>query len=458
MMGVMLTLGFVLALLGIALKLLRRFAPTSTTNAKLRMEVVQRLALGPKQGIAVIRVGERLVAVSVGEGGINRLFELEEAEVAAAEQAAAVVVLQGERPSSPLDFKAAFRGALKNAGLAIALMIAVAAPARLAHAQAARTPARTPARAAATNAATTTAKPAAKPAGNTPTAAQLQQIAAQTTNGTRTPGSPAAVAQAILDAQAANAKSATSAAPAAATAPVAADPGTSLLVAPMSKLAPQMDLKVGNGDGLHLSGTVGVVVMMGLLTLLPTLLLMMTGFTRIFIVLNFLKQALGTQSAPPNQLVAALALLLTGFVMAPTLAEVNRTALTPWMDGRIDQAQMLDIGAKPFRAFMVRQTRREDIETFVRMSHGTAPATIDDVPLVTLTSAFVISELRTSFQIGFALFLPFIVIDVAVSSVLMSMGMFMLPPAMISLPFKLLLFVLVDGWSLIVQSLITSFR
>jgi len=144
--------------------------------------------------------------------------------------------------------------------------------------------------------------------------------------------------------------------------------------------------------------------------------------------------------------------------MAPTLSEVNRTALQPWLDGTMEQSQMLEIGAKPFRAFMLRQTRPQDIQTFVRMSHGPTPATVNDVPLVTLTSAFVISELRTSFQIGFALFLPFIVIDIAVSSVLMSMGMFMLPPAMISLPFKLLLFVLVDGWSLVVQSLITSFR
>lgn len=219
-----------------------------------------------------------------------------------------------------------------------------------------------------------------------------------------------------------------------------------------------MDLRIGNGDGLHLSGTVGVVVMMGLLTLLPTLLLMMTGFTRILIVLNFLKQALGTQTSPPAQLVAALALLLTGFVMAPTLSEVNRTALTPWMDGQIDQAQMMETGIKPFRAFMLKQTRPQDIETFVRISRTPAPPTVNDVPTVTLASAFVISELRTAFQIGFALFLPFIVIDVAVSSVLMSMGMFMLPPAMISLPFKLLLFVLVDGWSLIVQSLVTSFK
>jgi flagellar biosynthesis protein FliP len=430
-MGVLLTLGFVLALLGIALKLLRRFAPTSTTNARMRMEVVQRLALGPKQGIAVVRIGERLVAVSVGEGGINRLFELEAAE---ATQFAPEPVLVGARPTSPLDFKSAFRGALRNAGLAIVFVLALAGTSHTAHAQ--------------------------RSAATPPTTAQLQQIAAQAVTGTRAAGSPAAVAQAILDAQSktAQSKSAQSGKTAAPAAAATATVSRSLLDAPVSKLSPQMDLKVGSGDGLHLSGTVGVVVMMGLMTLLPTLLLMMTGFTRILIVLNFLKQALGTQSAPPNQLVAALALLLTGFVMAPTLSEVNRTALTPWMDGKIDQAQMLEVGSKPFRAFMLRQTRRQDIETFVRMSGSAAPATINDVPMVTLTSAFVISELRTSFQIGFALFLPFIVIDIAVSSVLMSMGMFMLPPAMIALPFKLLLFVLVDGWSLIVQSLITSFR
>jgi flagellar biosynthetic protein FliP len=269
-----------------------------------------------------------------------------------------------------------------------------------------------------------------------PSAQQIRQIAADAVTGSRAGKSPADMVQKLAGA-----------------AIKGGAPGKQ-----SAADIPKMDLRMGSGDGLHLSGTVGVVVMMGLLTLLPTLLLMMTGFTRILIVLNFLKQALGTQSAPPNQLVAALALLLTGFVMAPTLSELNRTALTPWMNGQIDQSQMMDLGARPFRAFMLKQTRRQDIETFVRMSGTPAPATVNDVPLVTLTSAFVISELRTSFQIGFALFLPFIVIDVAVSSVLMSMGMFMLPPAMISLPFKLLLFVLVDGWSLIVQSLITSFR
>ena len=402
MMGVLLTLGFVLALLGVALKLLRKFAPTSTSGARLRMEIVQRLALGPKQGIAVIRVGERLVAVSVGDGGIHRLFELEPSEVADATRAVVETNTAASTAPRP-DFKSVLTTALRSAtGLIVAFMLVAAAP----------------------------------------RGASAQGVATSSTPRTAPSQAATQLVQKIT---------------AAAAAPSSARNGTG-----GGPDVPKMDLKVGNGEGLHLSGTVGIVVMMGLLTLLPTLLLMMTGFTRILIVLNFLRQALGTQSAPPTQLVAALALLLTGFVMAPTLSELNKTALTPWMDGTIDQAQMLDRGSKPFRVFMVKQTRRQDIETFVRMGNrnGTeaAPQTIDDVPLVTLTSAFVISELRTAFQIGFALFLPFIVIDVAVSAVLMSMGMFMLPPAMISLPFKLLLFVLVDGWSLIVQSLITSFR
>ncbi|MDF1504251.1 flagellar type III secretion system pore protein FliP [Roseisolibacter sp. H3M3-2] len=228
----------------------------------------------------------------------------------------------------------------------------------------------------------------------------------------------------------------------------------------VARLAPTMDLRVGDkAGGLRLSGTVGVVVMMGLMTLLPTLVLMMTGFTRILVVLHFLKQAMGTQSAPPNHLVGALALLLTGFVMAPTMSDVHRVALQPWMEGRIEQVEMLERGARPMREFMLRQTRERDLQTFVEMSRpAVPPKTVDEVPLVVVMSAFVTSELRTAFQLGFALFLPFIVIDVVVSSVLMSMGMFMLPPAMIALPFKLLLFVLVDGWQLVIQSLVQSFR
>ncbi len=227
------------------------------------------------------------------------------------------------------------------------------------------------------------------------------------------------------------------------------------------RLMPQMDVKLG-GDGetggLRLNGTVGVVVMMGLLTLLPTLLLMMTGFTRILIVLHFLKQAMGTQSAPPAHLLAGMALLLTGFVMTPTLTQVNREAVTPWLDGKIGQVEMMKTGVKPMREFMLRQTRESDLKTFVEMSRMPRPGTVDDVPLHVLMSAFVASELRTAFQIGFAIYLPFIIIDAVVASVLMSMGMMMLPPAMISLPFKLLLFVLVDGWTLTITSLVQSFK
>jgi len=227
------------------------------------------------------------------------------------------------------------------------------------------------------------------------------------------------------------------------------------------RMMPQMDVKLG-GDGetggLRLNGTVGIVVMMGLLTLLPTLLLMMTGFTRILIVLHFLKQAMGTQSAPPAHLLAGMALLLTGFVMTPTLTQVNRDAITPWLDGKISQVEMMKTGVVPMREFMLRQTRESDLKTFVEMSRMPRPNTVDDVPLHVLMSAFVASELRTAFQIGFAIYLPFIIIDAVVASVLMSMGMMMLPPAMISLPFKLLLFVLVDGWTLTITSLVQSFK
>ena len=229
----------------------------------------------------------------------------------------------------------------------------------------------------------------------------------------------------------------------------------------LSKIAPQMELKLNQnaqGEGLRLSGSVGVVLLMGLLSMLPMLLLMMTGFTRILVTLHFLKQALGTQSAPPGQLLAAMALLLSGFVMGPTLKEVNTTALEPWMAGQIEQVEMMSRAVVPFKEFMLRQVRDQDLQTFVDLAEIKQPESREAVPLTILMSAFVTSELRTAFQIGFALFLPFIVIDVVVGSVLMSMGMVMLPPAMISMPFKLLLFVLVDGWGLVVTGLVQSFR
>lgn len=245
-----------------------------------------------------------------------------------------------------------------------------------------------------------------------------------------------------------------------ATVPAAANVTSGQVDSMISRLVPQMDVRIGdsNTGGLRLSGTVGVVVMMGLLTLLPTLLLLMTGFTRILIVLHFLKQALGTQTTPPAHLIAALSLLITGFVMAPTLSQMHDQALKPWLEGEIEQVEMMEAAVVPLKAFMLKQTREHDLNVFMDMHDEVSSAASSDIPLVTLVSAFVTSELRTAFQIGFAIFLPFIIIDIVVSSVLMSMGMFMLPPAMISLPFKLLLFVLVDGWTLIVQSLITSFH
>ncbi|MDQ6737082.1 MAG: flagellar type III secretion system pore protein FliP [Gemmatimonadota bacterium] len=284
----------------------------------------------------------------------------------------------------------------------------------------------------------------------TPLPAVPRPIAPSANGNSRNPGPRAAAA----GAQPAGPRAA---APKGAVAPASSSPSADTM---LTKLAPQMDLRVGGKDegGLRLSGTVGIVVMMGLLTLLPTLVLLMTGFTRILIVLNFLRQALGTQNAPPAQMVAALSLILTGFVMAPTLNKVNDTALQPWMNGKMEQAEMMKTAVVPFREFMLKHTRDHDLQVFIDMSTSAAPQNEDQIPLVTLVSAFATSELRTAFQIGFALFLPFIIIDIVVSSVLMSMGMFMLPPAMISLPFKLLLFVLVDGWTLVIQSLVTSFR
>ncbi|MEO8622376.1 MAG: flagellar type III secretion system pore protein FliP [bacterium] len=467
-MGVALALGLVLVLLGVSLKLLQRLAP-GTTRGRVRipMEIVQRMSIGPKQGIAVVRVGSRIVAVTVGEGGMRRLFELDDDEVAAV-MAASEPVERSAGIARP-DFKAAFTSALKTAGIGgslVVVLLAAAVSRGNAQVPAAPVPAgQVPA---------ATVPVATAPKTGASAASAIVDIANLATQPPRTnaprsltsvapvqtrlrPQTPTPAPQVAATAASKTPQQATPAA----TAPAPAAPAAGVATLAVTKLAPSMDLRVGDDGargGLRLSGTVGIVVMMGLLTLLPTLLLMMTSFTRILIVLHFLRQALGTQNAPPAQLVAALALLLSGFVMAPTLTAVNRDALQPWMAGTIDQGQMLERGAVPFRAFMLRQTRDHDLQVFVDLSQGPRPATAADVPLVTLMSAFVTSELRTAFQIGFALFLPFIIIDVVVSSVLMSMGMFMLPPAMISLPFKLLLFVLVDGWTLIVQSLVASFR
>ena len=201
-----------------------------------------------------------------------------------------------------------------------------------------------------------------------------------------------------------------------------------------------------------------ILALLTVLSLAPAILLMMTAFTRILIVLSFTRQALGTPMMPPNQVVLGLAMFLTFFVMSPTLSDINRDALQPYLDQRITQTQALDRAQQPIRRFMFRQTRQKDIALFIHMAKVQRPKGPDDIPTIALIPAFIISELKTAFQIGFVIYLPFLVIDLVVSSLLMSMGMMMLPPVVISLPFKLVLFVLCDGWHLLSRALVASFR
>ncbi len=200
-----------------------------------------------------------------------------------------------------------------------------------------------------------------------------------------------------------------------------------------------------------------ILILLTVLTLAPAILIMMTAFTRIVIVLSLLRQALGTMQVPPNQVVIGLSLFLTFFVMSPVLTKINTEALQPYVESKLSQEEALDKALKPLRGFMLRYTREKDLALFVELSKMPRPKTIADVPTTVIIPAFVISELKTAFQIGFMIFIPFLVIDMVVASTLMSMGMMMLPPVMISLPFKLMLFVLVDGWYLIVGSLVRSF-
>ncbi|NNF26396.1 MAG: flagellar type III secretion system pore protein FliP [Gemmatimonadetes bacterium] len=376
----------------------RRRAP------EVGLDVLSRAALAPKQGVAVLDVAGDRILVSYGEGGVRMLHHLD-----GGRRAADRVVLPdsldsssrlGEESDPPNDPAPGLTasGRRRIAGIGMLLLLCGAGP-----------------------------------------------ISGQDT--TVPPPAPAADA-----AQAAGA--------------AGADSGSLQLnqSADVEPLGPGVlwDLMRAagvsgeeDGEGL-LPGPVGAVLFVGFLTLLPTLLLLMTSFTRILVVLNLLRQAVGTQTAPPTHLLIALSLLLTGFVMSPTLEEVNQVALRPWVDGEIDEVQMLAAGSGPFRTFMLSQVREQDLAVFAEMQ-SPVPGSLDDVSLPVLTSAFVTSELRRAFQIGFALFLPFVVIDVVVASVLMSMGMFMLPPVMVSLPFKLLLFVMVDGWALMLGGLVRSF-
>jgi flagellar biosynthetic protein FliP len=216
--------------------------------------------------------------------------------------------------------------------------------------------------------------------------------------------------------------------------------------------------------GLDLGGEAGsasplqILALLTVLAVLPGIVLTVTAFPRILIVLGFVRNALGTPTFPPNQVLVGIALFLTLFVMGPTFTQVNSTALQPFLDGELEQQEAVERGLEPIRTFMFKQTNDSDLALFVRLAKLPAPETRADIPTRVLVPAFILSELKTAFQIGFLIYLPFLVIDMVVSSVLMSMGMMMLPPIIISLPFKVLLFVLVDGWHLVVEGLVDSFH
>lgn len=222
---------------------------------------------------------------------------------------------------------------------------------------------------------------------------------------------------------------------------------------------PSIQLNVG--DGTDEPGKVAValqlLLLLTVLSLAPAILIMLTSFTRIVVVLSLLRHALGTQQMPANQIIIGLALFLTVFIMTPVWNTVNSQALQPYLQEEISAERAFDLAAQPIKNFMLKQTREKDIALFVKISRGERPRDPDEIRLPVLIPAFVISELKTAFQIGFMIYLPFLILDMVIASVLLSMGMMMLPPIMISLPFKLLLFVLVDGWNLIVGSLVQSF-
>ena len=229
-----------------------------------------------------------------------------------------------------------------------------------------------------------------------------------------------------------------------------------LAVSPPVESKLKLDMTSANGQ-VQMTMPVQIMILLTLLTFLPAIIISLSSFTRIIIVFHFLRQALGTQEAPSNQILIALALFLSFFIMNPTLTAIYNDAYEPWSKGEIDQAQALEKGSQPLKQFMLRSTREKDLQLFMEMSGGPKPKGPDDLPMRAVMPAFMISEIKTAFQIGFVLFLPFLVIDMVVSSVLLSMGMLQLPPVMVSLPFKVLLFIMVDGWGLVVSSLVKSY-
>ncbi|CCZ40953.1 MAG: flagellar type III secretion system pore protein FliP [Butyribacter sp.] len=222
-----------------------------------------------------------------------------------------------------------------------------------------------------------------------------------------------------------------------------------------------LDINISSNAGsMKLESTLQILIMLTILSLAPSILIMVTSFTRIVVVFHFLRTALGTQTTPPNQVIVGLALFITIAIMSPVFTEVNTKAIKPYTAGKIKQEQAIEKGLSPLREFMLKQTREKDLKLFMDLNKKSADdiKDYDDIPITIVIPAFIISELRAAFIIGFLIYLPFIVIDMVVASTLMSMGMMMLPPTTISLPFKLLLFVLADGWNLVIGQLVNSFN
>ena len=221
---------------------------------------------------------------------------------------------------------------------------------------------------------------------------------------------------------------------------------------------PTITLGVGETDEpAKVSVLLQILFLLTILSLAPAILIMLTSFTRIVVVLSFLRQAMGTQRMPPNQIIIGLALFLTFFIMSPVWLQVNEEALQPYLSKEIDYKEAISVASEPLREFMLRQTREKDLALFVSIAKKQRPNDPSEVPITTVIPSFIISELKTAFQIGFMIYVPFLIIDMVIASILLAMGMMMLPPIMISLPFKLMLFILVDGWYLIMGSLVKSF-
>ncbi len=236
--------------------------------------------------------------------------------------------------------------------------------------------------------------------------------------------------------------------------------GFALLLLPLladAQVLPAVTSSAAAGGGTQWSLSIQTLLLLTSLTFLPAMLLMMTSFTRIIIVLSLLRHALGTQTSPPNQVIVGLALFLTFFIMAPVTERIYNDAYLPLSENRLSFQAALEKGAVPLRAFMLKQVRDTDLATFTKIAKLPVPARVDEIPMRVLIPAFVTSELKTAFQIGFIVFIPFLIIDMVVASVLMSMGMMMMSPVIVALPFKIMLFVLVDGWNLLIGSLVLSF-